>query len=236
MKAMTKSAASSETWPQYRFVRKCFSHPIQMLRAAVHRLRTKPLENLPDCPDLFGVYRPLLQHPDVRRRPGGWEYRGRFYPDYLTVGGACHAIFREALKFCQGTGVDVGAGLWPLPGSIPVDIWRGPGATKTISEITDGSLDYVFSSHCLEHNENWEELLREWVSKLKRGGIVFLYLPHPECGIWEIGSPFVGTGHKWTPTPQIIKSSLAQLGCSVAAFDDGPDAMFSFWVCARKQA
>ena len=197
---------------------------------------TSPLEKMPDCPDLFLAYRGLLAHPEVRRRPGGWEYRGRFYPDYLTVGGACHAIFREALKFCQGRGVDVGAGLWPLPGAIPVDVWRGPGTAKAISDFADGSLDFVFSSHCLEHNENWREILREWVSKLKPDGIVFLYLPHPECGIWEVGSPFVGTAHKWTPRPQIIKSSLTQLGCTVTAFDDGPDGMFSFWVCARKRA
>jgi SAM-dependent methyltransferase len=199
------------------------------------RLQTKPLETLPACPDLFLVYRDLLQNPDVRRRPGGWEYRGRFYPDYLTVGGASHAIFREALKFCQGKGIDVGAGLWPLPGAAPIDIWRGLGASRTISDIADGSLDFVFSSHCLEHNVEWETILRVWVSKLKAGGVVFLYLPHPDCGIWEVGSPFVGAEHKWTPTPLIIKSALAQRGCEIVAFDDGPDGMFSFWCCARKK-
>jgi hypothetical protein len=221
---------------KYRFLRWLFSHPLQTLRSGFSRVRTKPLETLPDCPDLFLVYRDLLQRPEVTRRAGGWEYRGKFYPDYLTVGGACHAIFREALKYCKGSGIDVGAGLWPLPGATPIDVWRGPGAPRTISEIADGSMDFVFSSHCLEHNEKWEGLLRKWISKLKPGGIVFLYLPHPECGIWEVGSPFVGNEHKWTPTPEIIKSSLAQLSCSMVACDDGPDAMFSFWVCARREA
>jgi SAM-dependent methyltransferase len=103
-----------------------------------------------------------------------------------------------------------------------------------MSTIAEESLDFVFSSHCLEHNQNWREILQEWVSKLKPGGVAFLYLPHPDCAIWTVGSPFVGTEHKWTPTAQIIKASLKDLGCNIVAFDDGPDAMFSFWVCARR--
>lgn len=217
------------------FVRRALLHPLRTLKSALVRLKTKPLEALPDCPDLFHVYRYLSQHHEVRRQPGGWEYRERFYPDYLTVGGACHAIFKQALKYCSGHGVDVGAGLWPLPNAIPVDVWRGPGVAKTISEFSQASLDFVFSSHCLEHNENWEVLLQEWISKVKRGGIIFLYLPHPDCGIWAMGSPFVGDGHKWTPSAEIIKGALARLSCVIEAFDDGPDAMLSFWVCARRR-
>jgi SAM-dependent methyltransferase len=209
---------------------------VQTLRAALIKLNSQPLETLPDCPDMFHVYRDLLEHPAVRRRPGGWEYKGKFYPDYLTVGGACHAIFREALKYCKGAGVDVGAGLWPLPSAVPVDVWRGPGAHRTIADIPEGSLDFVFSSHCLEHNEDWKSVLKEWLVRLKPGGTVFLYLPHPDCGIWEVGSPFVGDGHKWTPTPQTIKAFLGAQNCEIVACDDGPDAMYSFWVCARREA
>jgi hypothetical protein len=75
---------------------------------------------------------------------------------------------------------------------------------------------------------DWQGVLKEWLRKLKLGGTVFLYLPHPDCGIWEVGSPFVEDGHKWTPTSEIIKSSLIQLSCAIVASDDGPDAMFSF--------
>jgi hypothetical protein len=196
--------------------------------------KMEPLETLPDAPDLFRVYRNWLAQPGVTRKPGGWEYKGRFYPDYLTVGGACHAIFPEALKWCKGEGIDVGAGLWPLPGAVAVDIWRGPGASTNIDEIPAGSQDFVFSSHCLEHNVDWEDKLRDWISKLKPAGIIFLYLPHPECGIWEVGSPFVGDDHKWTPTPAIIRTALERNPCEVIASNDGPDAMYSFWLCAQR--
>ena len=151
------------------------------------------------------------------------------------MGGAGHAIFREAPKLCQGQGIDVGAGLWPLPGSIPVDVWRGLGMGRSVMGFEDGSLDYVFSSHCLEHIENWREALGEWVRKLKPSGIIFLYLPHPDCAIWHPGSPFVGNGHKWIPTPTIIKQKLEELGCEIIQSDDGPDAMQSFYVCGRKR-
>jgi SAM-dependent methyltransferase len=201
----------------------------------IRRLMTPPLESLPNAPDLFNVYRYLYQHPDIERKPGGWFYKGKFYPDYLTVGGASHAIFREALIFCQGRGIDIGAGLWPLPGATPVDIWRGQGIKQSISDYPDGTLDYVFSSHCLEHIMNWQEALSEWVRKLRVGGIIFLYLPHPDCAIWYPGSPFVGNGHKWIPTPEVIKQALLGHRCEIIQFDDGPDAMQSFYTCGRKQ-
>ncbi len=205
------------------------------LRKKVLLLKVPPLELLPNVPDLFPIYRYLHQHPDLERKPGGWLYKGKSYPDYLTVGGAGHAIFREAQNFCQGQGIDIGAGLWPLSGAIPVDIWRGPGLGKSVLDFRDGSLDFIFSSHCLEHIENWREALAEWIKKLRPKGTIFLYLPHPDCAIWHPKSPFVGDGHKWIPTPEIIKQTLCEFECEIVYFDDGPDAMQSFSVCGRKQ-
>ena len=87
--------------------------PLKDLRALV-RFALDPLDLVPNAPGLFTVYRGLVSDPNVERRAGGWLYRGSFYPDYLTEGGASGAIFREAQKFCQGDGIDVGAGHWTL--------------------------------------------------------------------------------------------------------------------------
>jgi len=193
-----------------------------------------PLETLPNVPDLFHVYRAFSGAPGLVRRPGAWEFEGRVYPDLLTVGGASLLIAREASKHCTGQGVDIGAGLWPLPGAMPVDIWRGPGAGRSIDDVPAGSLDFVFSSHCLEHVAEWETALTRWVSLVRPGGVVFLYLPHPDCGLWRPGSPMVGDEHKWQPTPAILKRALADRGCELLASDDGPDAMMSFFVCVRR--
>jgi hypothetical protein len=81
-------------------------------------------------PGLFYVYRYLYQQPDLERKPCGRLYMGKFYLDNLTIGGAGHAIFRKALKFCGGQGVDVGAGLWLLPGAVSIDVWRRIGFNK----------------------------------------------------------------------------------------------------------
>jgi len=211
-------------------------HTPLRIKGVLRSLVTPRLEHLPDVPELFRWYYVLVQHPDVERRPGGWLYKGKFYPDYLMMGGASHAIFPVALRFCQGTGVDIGAGFWPLPGAMAVDEYRGPGKGKTIADFPDQSLDYIFSSHCLEHIGAWEAALCEWVRKLKPGGVLFLYLPHPSCELWHPGSPFVGDGHQWIPNPDVVKQALQRCGCVIEAFDDGPDAMQSFYVCGRKQA
>jgi len=194
-----------------------------------------PLEKLPDCPTLFKVYRGYCNCSEMERKPGGWQYKGKFYPDYITVGGASLCIFRTALKFCQGNGIDIGAGLWPLPGSTPVDIENGVGVQNKIADFEDGSLDYVFSSHCLEHNIEWKQMLKTCINKLKNNGILFLYLPHPECEVWHPGAPFVRNGHKWIPTPEIIKQAFSDNNIEILDFDDGPDAMYSFYVCGRKK-
>lgn len=191
------------------------------------------LEDYPHAPDLFHAYRYWLAQPGVERASGGWRYLGRFYPDYLFVGGASFAIFREAQRHCQGEGIDVGAGLWPLPGAIPVDIERGPGTERTLNDFKPASLDYLFSSHCLEHIVAWEAALDQWISRLRPEGILFLYLPHPDCTIWHPGSAFVGDGHKWKPTPEIIQAALLNRGGRHVASDDGPDAMQSFFACYR---
>lgn len=191
------------------------------------------LEDYPLAPDLFHAYRYWLSQPGVERASGGWRYHGKFYPDYLFVGGASFAIFREAARHCQGLGIDVGAGLWPLPGATPVDIQRGPGAQRQIEEFAPGSLDYVFSSHCLEHIVDWEAALDQWIRCLRKGGILFLYLPHPECTIWHPGSAFVGDGHKWKPTSDVIREALTRRGGTHVASDEGPDAMQSFFACYR---
>jgi len=111
---------------------------------------------------------------------GMFAYRGRLYPDYIKNGNACRFIAPVALEFCKGYGFDIGAGRWPLPGARPVDIVNGDDATA----LPDLIVDYIFSSHCLEHLVNPVAALRHWKSHLKPGRPMFLYLPHPEMEYW----------------------------------------------------
>lgn len=109
-----------------------------------------------------------------------FEYRGRIYPSYLRDGNACRFVAPIAEHFCRGHGLDVGAGRWPLPGAIPVELQQGGDAMN----LPAGEFDYVFSSHCLEHLPNPVAALEHWRSRLKPGGVLCLYLPHPDMTYW----------------------------------------------------
>ena len=191
------------------------------------------LEEMPDHPDLFDQYRFMIAS-GMKRVRGGWLVGGDFYPDYLTVGGNTFAIRRTAAAFCRGSGLDIGAGYWPLPGSTPINPNRGPGMQFSLEDVPPASQDFVFSSHTLEHIEDWHNESDVWLSKVKPGGVLFLYLPHPECKLWHKDNPFMAQVHKWVPEPEIIVEFLLNRGLSIVSRDDGPDHSYSFYVCARK--
>lgn len=207
-----------------------------MLRSRFKRLVRKAigdppmlLEEMPNAPHLFHYYRELIA-TGHERVLGGWKYEGKFYPDYLLVGGAIYGILAKAKEYCQGRGIDVGASSWPFPGSTPIDLGDD---TLNLSDITDGSQDYVFSSHTLEHISDWKGALKEWVGKLRPGGIIFVYLPHPDCGLWRKENPFMSKHHAWVPTPEVVKAAIEENGCTILSYNEQPDFMYSFHVCGR---
>jgi SAM-dependent methyltransferase len=110
-----------------------------------------------------------------------FEYRHEVYPSYLRDGNAMQFIEPVARQFCHGRGVDVGCGSWPLLGAIPVELKDGGDAMN----LPDGPFDYVASSHCLEHLVNPVAALEHWRERLRRGGTLFLYLPHPDQKYWR---------------------------------------------------
>jgi SAM-dependent methyltransferase len=160
-------------------------------------------------------------------------YRGGLYPDYLHYGNACSFISERALQYCAGRGIDVGAGEWPLPGAIPIRDEAKENAYE-LGSFDDGSLDFVFSSHCLEHLDRWQEAVDLWIRKLKPGGVLFLYLPHESMMLWRRGGPWVGLGHKWVPTHDVLGPYLERHGMSLIDFNAGRDAYWSFHVVARR--
>lgn len=110
-----------------------------------------------------------------------FEYKGVKYPEYLRHGNAMQFIVPIAQQFCRGKGVDVGAGKWPFPGAVPIDVETEKWNVYALPE----DLDYVFSSHCLEHLVDPVKALEHWYTRLKPGGVVFLYLPHPLQRYWQ---------------------------------------------------
>lgn len=134
-----------------------------------------------------------------------FEYRGALYPDYLKHGNACRFIAPTAAEFCKGNGLDVGAGPWPLEGAVPVELRDGGDAM----ELPEGSFDYVFSSHCLEHLVNPIAAVEHWSTRIKSGGVLFLYLPHPDMRYWR---PQNCRKHLHTFHPKETAEMLSDMG------------------------
>ncbi len=177
--------------------------------------------------DLFGLLRRWID-----RRAGLRYYHvSADYPGYLHRGEAAAFCLYHAKRFCSGVGVDVGAGRWPFPGARAIE--DNPEENAYRLKAPDGSQDFVFSSHCLEHLANWQGALLEWRRVLKPGGVLYLYLPHPACRMWR---PDVLHHHVWQPEPDTLSLHLAGIGFEILDSSDFPDAYLSFFVVARLKA
>jgi SAM-dependent methyltransferase len=158
------------------------------------------------------------------------EFRGETYPAFQSKGNAAQFCVPFAREFCRGVGVDVGCGRpeWCLPGAIPVD----PAFTDWhATRFPPGPpLDYVFSSHALEHIPRWVDALDYWRAALRPGGVMFLYLPDYSQHYWR---PWHNRKHVNVLTPEVIRDYLADHGFGhiLAA---GPDLNHSFTVVGEK--
>lgn len=98
-------------------------------------------------------------------------------------------------RYTRGRGLDVGCGQEKaFPHFIGVDNGHhfGKGAADIVanaddlSMFADESLDFVFSSHVLEHLSDVTLALDEWTRVIKPGGYLCLYVPsanlYPKCG------------------------------------------------------
>lgn len=171
----------------------------------------------------FGDIKNRIQNPSFYKK-------SKLYPDYLKRGNMSQAMQSLAKKYCQGKGIDVGASNWPIAGARPIENKKEENAYKI--QEKDNSLDFVFSSHCLEHLDKWGAALKEWHRVLKNQGILFLYLPHPTCEMWL---PQVNKYHKWSPDPKIVSEFLEkELKMKIKDITYLPDAFMSFMIIAEK--
>ena len=162
-----------------------------------------------------------------------YKYKGDMYPEYLIKGNAISFIIDKAKKYCKGKGIDIGAGIYPFPGAITIENDKHQNAYK-LDNFSDGSLDYIFSSHCIEHLDKWQDALKLWIRKLKSNGIFVLYLPHESMRLWNPGSPWIFYAHKWKPTYEIINEFLIENGMEIIEYNTKKDKYWSFHIVARK--
>lgn len=161
-------------------------------------------------------------------------FAGDLYPEFQTNGFAARFAFPFAKEVCHGTGYDIGCAKleWALPGSIPIDITLPGGhSASKLPEDKYGQVDYIFSSHCLEHLPDWTRILDYWTSQLKPGGTLFLYLPDYSQKYWR---PWNNTKHVNILTPDFIRDYLRATMKYNLIFVSGVDLYNSFMVIAEK--
>lgn len=166
-------------------------------------------------------------------------YKWQRVPEWIADGNHAQYILpvaKKVLTDCVGQplkrGVDVGCKKveWAYPNAIPVDI--ALGGPWTANKLPDG-LDYIFSSHCLEHLDDPHLVLRYWYDRLVDGGKIFLYLPHPNCLYWQPHEMRDGI-HKHQFTPHIIRDLLVDdVGFSDVCVSDC-DLAYSFAAYGKK--
>ena len=113
---------------------------------------------------------------------------------------------RYATRFFVGAGIDIGAGSDPVslyaeqfPLMKSLRVWDMPdGDAQKLATVPDASLDFVHSSHCLEHMVDPQAALQRWFDVVKPGGHMVLLFPDEdmyEQGVWPSNK---NSDHKWT--------------------------------------
>ena len=128
-------------------------------------------------------------------------------------------------RYTRGRGLDLGCGpKKAYPHFIGVDSQKDtqlfgipmkPDHTCDVVDgldwVAPGSMDFVFSSHTLEHIEDHEKALKVWWSLIKPGGHLVLYLPHRDL-YPRIGTPGSNPDHKHDFHPDDIIAAMRRVG------------------------
>ena len=163
-------------------------------------------------------------------------FREKEYPEFISKGNHARYIMPVAKEIIGNglLGVDIGCKYeeWSYPGSMCVDLAFDDGFHATNLPYF-GSLEYIFSSHCLEHIPDWINVLHYWYAALAPAGKLFLYLPHTDNEYWD--TRFMPTGrHVNNFTPEVIAYELENAGFEDIFFSQR-DAAYSFCVYGVKR-
>jgi SAM-dependent methyltransferase len=160
----------------------------------------------------------------VRLKPAVPPAPAELFPlDYSPPGQAGKSYSRRVRtgffnRYCSGPVVlDVGFTGYAnperraaLPHAIGVDL-DYPGYDGVRLPFADGSVDTIFSSHCLEHIPDERGALRDWMRVLKVGGFLVCMAPHQALyeKRWSLPSRW-NEDHKRFYTPASLLTSIEQ--------------------------
>lgn len=158
------------------------------------------------------------------------NFKNKTYPNFQSKGFAAKYSFPFASEVCNGIGYDIGCMKkeWAFPGSIPIDLIFDD--EYHANNLPFGEVDYIFSSHCLEHINDWVGTLNYWTTKIKEGGVIFLYIPDYSQEYWR---PWNNRKHINIISPKYLKNYFEDNNFK-KVFISGVDLNNSFMVMAEK--
>lgn len=142
------------------------------------------------------------------------EHGGNKYPAFQAEGFAAKFAMPYAQQVCKGYGCDVGCNRkeWLYRDADGIDALPIDPAICTeydAMHLPLGTFDYIFSSHCLEHIADWVSVVDYWRTRMKKGGVLFLYLPDYSQTYWRA---WHNRKHIHCFTPQMLRDYLTDRG------------------------
>jgi len=158
------------------------------------------------------------------------KFKDKEYPYFQCEGNASQFAIPYAQYFCRGAGYDIGCKNkeWSLPGSVCIDLKFDDDYSA--ENLPHMNVDYIYSSHCLEHVDNWIDVMDYWYECLKPSGILFLYLPDYSQEYWR---PWHNKKHKHVLLPEIMRDYMKNKGYK-NIFVSGVDLNNSFMIVGEK--
>jgi len=107
-----------------------------------------------------------------------------------------------------GSGIDIGGkpdplalykSLFPLMTDIKTWDWED-GDAQYLEGIANDSLDFIHSSHCLEHLREPKEGLKNWFRVIREGGYLIITIPDEDLYEQGVFPSTFNSDHKWTFT------------------------------------
>ncbi len=111
-------------------------------------------------------------------------------------------------KYFVGNGIDIGGKPDPLnlyselfSKVISIKTWdKEDGDGQFLSNLEEGQFDFLHSSHCLEHLEDPQIALQNWIRVIKPGGHIIFTVPDEDLYEQGVFPSTYNKDHKWTFT------------------------------------
>src|SRR5574337_1994476 len=128
------------------------------------------------------------------------------------------------VPYTRGVGLDLGCGMRKaFPHFVGVDSCKDNAlfgaqirpdiqveSCEKLDAFADEACDFVFSSHLLEHIDDYKAALAEWWKVIKVGGHLVLYLPHRDL-YPNVGTYGANPDHKHDFEPADITVAMAEV-------------------------